>query len=79
MLAHYTHGFKTDKLEAQGAVLKKTCVPATQAIGSRTGVGRDQDGVSDGGRYRIRTYDFHRVKESRPEKSMGNAQEHSVT
>ena len=23
MLAHYTHGFKTDKLEAQGAVLKK--------------------------------------------------------
>ena len=23
MLAHYTHGFKADKLEAQGAVLKK--------------------------------------------------------
>ena len=23
MLAHYTHGFKTDKLEAQSAVLKK--------------------------------------------------------
>ena len=23
MLAHYTHGFKADKLEAQGSVLKK--------------------------------------------------------
>ena len=23
MLAHHTHGFKADKLEAQGAVLKK--------------------------------------------------------
>ena len=23
MLAHYTHGFKADKLEAQGAVLKR--------------------------------------------------------
>jgi len=23
MLAHYTHGFKADKLEAQGIVLKK--------------------------------------------------------
>jgi len=27
MLAHYTHGFKADKLEAQGAVLKKLVRP----------------------------------------------------
>jgi hypothetical protein len=28
MLAHYTHGFKADKLEAQGAVLKKLVRPS---------------------------------------------------
>jgi hypothetical protein len=27
MLAHYTHGFKADKLEAQGAVLRKLVRP----------------------------------------------------
>jgi hypothetical protein len=37
MLAHYTHGFKADKLEAQGAVLKKPSVPANEAIGSLNG------------------------------------------
>jgi hypothetical protein len=29
MLAHYTHSFKADKLEAQGAVLKRLVRPST--------------------------------------------------
>jgi integrase len=49
MLAHYTHGFKADKLEAQGAVLKKLARPANPSA-----VGRCRMLVSDGGRYRIR-------------------------
>ena len=40
---------------------KNLFAQAIQSIGSRTGVGRDHNGVSNGGRYRIRTYDFHRV------------------
>ena len=36
MLSHYTHGFKSDKLEAQGAVLEKL-------VGSRI---RELDSVS---------------------------------
>ena len=31
MLAHYTHGFKADKLEAQGAVLKKLVRPSNRS------------------------------------------------
>jgi integrase len=37
MLAHYTHAFKADKLEGQGAVLKKSSAPVTLRIGSRYG------------------------------------------
>ena len=61
MLAHYTHGFEADKLEAQGAEQTRPFRQHSQP-GAGTGVGRGRKLVSDGGRYRIRTYDFHRVK-----------------
>jgi hypothetical protein len=38
MLAHYTHCFKADKLEAQGLFRRSSSGPVTHRIGSRNGI-----------------------------------------